>query len=124
MKHRITIDDTLRKRLLTLRDDAVPNARKRLADRIRTETLGELVRTSPVRTGRLRGSWQQAEAGGGPDGSTSDVDASDHSQRDATSHVDYARYVEYGTSRQAPQRLVGRAIGRVARLAKSLFRLP
>lgn len=123
MRIRVSTDDRLVRRLREHASRTVPSARADLADALRDRTLSEIVRTAPVRSGRLRRGWQSAAGGGGPDGTSSEIDGPGRSRRRATNHVGYGRYVEYGTSRQPPQRIVGHALRRVARTAHTLFRL-
>ena len=123
MKHRITTDDRLRRRLQVLAQHAVPAARSELATDLREQVLERVIAETPVRTGRLRDGWRAAASGGGPDGDAGGTDSSGRSVRDATNHTPHGRYVEYGTSRQRPQRVVGVALRRVAKRAAALFRL-
>ena len=114
MNVRITTDQTLAARL---RDLAARTAlaRAELAERLRTESQRELVRTTPVRTGTLRDGWKTGEQTGSDDVG--------RSTRSLTNATDYAGFVEYGASRQAPQRVAGRTLARVRTLAAALFRL-
>ena len=109
-------DPTLGHRLRSLATQAAIS-RAELAERLRNETSGELLRTTPVRSGRLRDGWAD------PNASTTESDAAGRSARTLTNHTPYAGYVEYGTSRQAPQRVVSAALRRVAKLATRLSRL-
>ena len=109
-------DQQLVERLRSLATE-VATGRAELAERLRTETSGELLRATPVRTGRLRDGWAE------PNASTTESDAAARSIRTLANQTPYAGYVEYGTSRQAPQRIVSAALRRVARLAKQFVRL-
>lgn len=67
----------------------------------------QAVQMTPVDTGRLRAAWL-TESGDLPDGEV---------YVDIKNPVEYARYVEEGTDKMAPRRMLGRAIEH----AKALF---
>lgn len=123
MRPRIAISPGLATRLRRHARQTAVQSRRRLSDDLRQHALAELTRSTPVRTGRLRRSWSDAAGGGGDDALVDETDAVGVSERTATSTVPYVGYVEYGTSRQRPQRLAAAAL-RVARsVAAALFRL-
>ena len=97
-------------------------ARRRLADDARDDAADRIVRTTPVRTGRLRQSWIEAAAGGGPDADATAGESEHRSGRTATSLVPYARYVEYGTAGRRPRRIVAAALRKTAGVVGRLFR--
>jgi len=57
----------------------------------------EAADNTPVRTGRLRNGWRSQRDG--------------HDGR-VSNDVEYARFVEYGTRRQRPAAMLGRAVAR------------
>ena len=117
MNVRFGIDQQLVQRLRLRAVDAAA-ARAELAERLRSETTAELLRTTPVQTGQLRDGWSQPQA------DHTESDAAGRSVRTQTNRTAYVGFVEYGTSRQPPARVVGAALRRAAQLASHLFRLP
>ena len=102
-------------RLRALARKAAPAARRRLADQLIEATRSEVLRETPVRTGRLRDGWATAE--------TKSDDADTRSRRSLTNDVPYVTYVEYGTRRTPPRFAVRRGLRRVLGTAAALFRL-
>lgn len=122
MKARFRVTSALPARLRQHARDTAVQARRQLADDLHQTATTRLIDSTPVRSGRLRQSWADAASGGGPDATADRDDTAGTSTRTARSHVPYARYVEYGTARRQPQRLVAAALRHARRLARSLFR--
>lgn len=122
MKARFRVRSALPARLRQHARETAAAARRDLADDLTAEATTRLIDSTPVRSGRLRQSWADAAAGGGPDATADRTEAAGVSTRTARSHVPYARYVEYGTARQRPQRLVAAALRHARRLAERLLR--
>lgn len=92
-----------------------PAARVALASALFDRTKADVVATTPVDTGRLRRGWSDALTQAADEGSAS--------RRSAANPVPYAPYIEYGTRRTAPRRVVRNALARAAAAAAGLFRL-
>ncbi len=104
--------------------------------KIALDVFSETIMATPVDTGRLRGSWmssisQPSGANPGtvdPSGGASVARASGVVEGAElgdviymVNNVEYALYVENGTARVAPRRMVGRAVQRAAPVAQQVI---
>lgn len=122
----------LQEALNVLRKRRTPRYRQRLAQRVLEQVVERVIARHPVETGRARDAWMQGidQIRTGSNENTNDArsdrtEEADRTSVEVTNEVDYVVYLENGTRKMEPRRMVGRAVAEspaiVAQTSAELF---